>query len=92
MLLLLRAWARCDGFPVAGSIGGMFGCRNQVVYVFSVLPGSARRLFGGGGSKAIEPRLDRFRFEPDEAMNATTRNFVLGNPEIECGFFDVEPS
>ena len=70
----------------------MFGCRNQVVYVLSVLPGSARRLFGGGGSKAIEPRLDRFRFEPDEAMNPTARNLVLGNPEIECGLFDIEPS
>jgi len=92
MLLLLRAWARCDGFPVAASIGGMLGCRNQVVYVLSVLPGSARRLFRGGGSKAIEPRLDRLRFKADEAMNATARNLVFGNPEVECGFFDVEPS
>jgi hypothetical protein len=70
----------------------MLGCRNQVVYVLSVLPGSARRLFGGGGSKAVEPRLDRLRFKADEAMNATARDFVLGNPEVECGFFDVEPS
>jgi len=53
MLLLLRAWARCDGFPVAGSIGGMFGCRNQVVYVLSVPPGSPRRLFGGGTGEAV---------------------------------------
>jgi hypothetical protein len=25
-------------------------------------------------------------------MNPTARDFVLGNPEIERGFFDVEPS
>jgi hypothetical protein len=25
-------------------------------------------------------------------MNAAARNLVLGNPEIECGFFDIEPS
>ena len=24
-------------------------------------------------------------------MNATTRDFVLGSPEVERGFFDVEP-
>jgi len=77
MLLLLRAWARCDGFPVAGSIGGMFGGRNQVVYVLSVLPGSARRLLGGGGSKAIKPFLDGLRFKSQQAMNTAAGNLIL---------------
>jgi hypothetical protein len=44
------------------------------------------------GFKAIQPGLDRLRFKADEAMNATAGNLVLGNPEIECGFFDIEPS
>ena len=47
--------------------------------------------FDGTGLKALQPRLDGLRFKADEAMNATARDFVLGSPEVERGFFDVEP-
>ena len=46
----------------------------------------------GCGSKAVQPSLDGLRFKSEEAMNTTTGNLVFGNPEIECGFFDIEPS
>ena len=55
----------------------MFGGRNQVVYVLSVLPGSARRLLGGGGSKAIKPFLDGLRFKSQQAMNTAAGNLIL---------------
>ncbi len=70
----------------------MFGGRNQVVYVLSVLPGRPRRLLGGGGAKAIEPGLDRLRFKADETVDATVRDFILRNPEVKCGRLDIEPS
>ena len=25
-------------------------------------------------------------------MNPTARNLVFGNPEVQCGFFNIEPS
>ena len=43
------------------------------------------------GRKAVQPGLDGLRFKTDEAMNPTARNLIFGNPEIECGLFDIEP-
>ena len=76
---------------MAGRIDGTFGLHNQVVYVTSFVARHARRPVSGCGSKAVQPCLDGLRFKADEAMNATTRDFVLGSPEVERGFFDVEP-
>ncbi len=45
-----------------------------------------------GGRKVVQPSLDGLRFEADEAVNPTARNLIFGNPEIECGLFDIEPS
>ncbi len=70
----------------------MFGRRNQVVYVLSVLPGRPTRFCRGGGRKAIEPGLYSLSFKADEAMNTTAWDFILRNPEVECGRLDIEPS
>jgi len=77
---------------VAGSIDGTFGLHNQVVYVTSFVARNARRPVSGCCLEALQPRLDRLRLKADEAMNTTTRDFILRNPEIECGRLDVEPS
>ncbi len=77
---------------MARSIDGAFGRFNEVVYVTSFMARRARRPVTSAGRKAIEPGLNGLRFKANEAMNATARNLVLGNPEVECGFFDIEPS
>ena len=76
MLLLLIAWARCDGFPVAGSIDGTFGAGNEVGYVVEVLASRRRERLEGDCPKGLQPRLDGIRVESDEAMNAMARNLV----------------
>jgi hypothetical protein len=77
---------------VAGSIDGTFSRFNEVVYVVGVMPKQTRRPVTRGGRKAVQPGLDGFRFKADEAVNTAAGNLALGNPEIECGFFDIEPS
>ena len=77
---------------MARSIDGAFGRFNEVVYVVDVMPEQARRTVRRCGRKAIEPRLDCLGFKADEAVNTAAGNLVLGNPEIECGLFDIEPS
>ena len=77
MLLLLSAWARCDGFPVGGSIDGAFGGFNEVVYIVAIVAGRLREWLDRVCPTALQPRLDGVTLEPDEAMNATAGNLPL---------------
>ena len=42
MPFLLSAWARCDGFPLAGSIDLAFGRFNELIDVVVILAGDCR--------------------------------------------------
>jgi hypothetical protein len=77
---------------VAGSIDGTFSRFNEVVYVTSFTPGHPVRPHIRRRRKAVQPDLDRLRFKADEAVYATARNLILGNPEVERGLLDIEPS
>lgn len=77
---------------MAGSIDGTFSRFNEVVYVVGVMPEQTRRPVTRDGRKAVQPGLDSLRFKADEAMNTAARDFILRNPEIQCGRLDIEPS
>ena len=75
-----------------GSIDLAFCGFNELVKVARIEASRQWERLTGTGFKAFQPGLDRLTFKADEAMNPTARNLILRNPELECGFFDIEPS
>ena len=77
---------------MAGSIDLGFGGFNEVVKIAGIVMNRQWERLDGICPEALQPRLDGVRFKPDQAMNATERDLVLGDPEIQCRGLDVEPS